>query len=636
MVLFVVACSPPSERRTVPHRGPIPANEPADGGTAALTIGAQHTIAVDRGACVRTRDATLACWGWALPGTRALGTAPTSTSFTSIAGVARADRGLCMWSLAGAVTCLDSTATLIPIAGLTDVVEVEGHHPVCARRRDDSVACWHAYPRDSQVAHAPTELPIRDAVELAVGYQAGCVRSSAGDVRCWSGTSRDHEHVHARGAISIAIVDAPIGTQASPAFGVALLADGTLVGWDLATSAPRPMPRLPAGAQRIVSEGRAICVLGSGVACVDIDAPERPAEPIPELDAAVDLALGDEVSCAQLRDGTAACWGRRGWLGDGEPELTRVATDVPTIDNAAQLVALDGTACVRRTSGTVACWGDRLVRTGDRFAIDSTPVDVHDITGAIDIAVGSGVACALGRDAKVRCWGMRDGERPQAWPVPRLVRTLAGVDDLFPIDGDICGTRRGRTRCLASKPAATIRASWRGQVARRFYRCERHTHGIRCRYEYGGRDGYHEAGADDMLGNVRDARDLLIQSSLRRWVVRGDGQVVGIDDGADPLALPLDDVLALGGVIPDGHSAEYPEAEICGLRETGRVACWDATGKLREVAGIEDAVEIASSGPTSCVRRKSGRVSCWGERDYLGTGARSVRTTPRVVPGVAL
>jgi hypothetical protein len=60
--------------------------------------------------------------------------------------------------------------------------------------------------------------------------------------------------------------------------------------------------------------------------------------------------------------------------------------------------------------------------------------------------------------------------------------------------------------------------------------------------------------------------------------------------------------------------ATDPDALLtCARRRTGRVACWSALGKhapVKDVGGVEGALEIAVAGSTACIRDKDG-VACW-------------------------
>ena len=87
----------------------------------------------------------------------------------------------------------------------------------------------------------------------------------------------------------------------------------------------------------------------------------------------------------------------------------------------------------------------------------------------------------------------------------------------------------------------------------------------------------------------------------------------------------------------------------CGYDNSGQGYCWgdnfegqigDGTQKDRDVAtpvlGLDDIVEIESSGQHTCARHLGGRVSCWGSNQFgqLGDGTFTKQTTPQFVPGI--
>jgi hypothetical protein len=67
----------------------------------------------------------------------------------------------------------------------------------------------------------------------------------------------------------------------------------------------------------------------------------------------------------------------------------------------------------------------------------------------------------------------------------------------------------------------------------------------------------------------------------------------------------------------------------CGVRASGKVACWEPGGKITAMPGVDDAVAASVSSSLTCVLRASGKVACW-EYGVLGQAG----DTPTEVPGV--
>lgn len=124
------------------------------------------------------------------------------------------------------------------------------------------------------------------------------------------------------------------------------------------------------------------------------------------LGRALDVAVGNRISCALVDDGSVWCWGEN-LYDDG---TTSVPERVPGIDDAVDLVLGSTHACVVRMDRTLACWGmDQLGQLGNGTVIDNTgnadPVSVSGIDDALAITAGWNHTCALRADRTVWCWG---------------------------------------------------------------------------------------------------------------------------------------------------------------------------------------------------------------------------------------
>ena len=78
------------------------------------------------------------------------------------------------------------------------------------------------------------------------------------------------------------------------------------------------------------------------------------------LDGVTALALGDEHSCALLKSGTVACWGRglSGELGSSGSTNHNLPVVIPLFDRATQISAGGNSTCVVKSDGSAWCWGD--------------------------------------------------------------------------------------------------------------------------------------------------------------------------------------------------------------------------------------------------------------------------------------
>lgn len=177
------------------------------------------------------------------------------------------------------------------------------------------------------------------------------------------------------------------------------------------------------------------------------------------LTGALELALGDELSCARMLDGGVKCWGLgdSGMLGDGgENSYTYYPVDVCASGTGASCVPLTGAAslsawgkraCASLSGGELLCWGDNGGYLGDGTTTDqynpvpvclsgSSDQDCVAMTGVQSFAVGSYQACATDDTGALWCWGSNGSNQLGAIegnghnvPAPRAVcETGFGVD----------------------------------------------------------------------------------------------------------------------------------------------------------------------------------------------------------------
>ena len=126
--------------------------------------------------------------------------------------------------------------------------------------------------------------------------------------------------------------------------------------------------------------------------------------------AILQLASGENFSCARLVNNTVRCWGAggSGQLGNGTLENRARPVEVTGLTNVLQISAGAEHACALLHDGAIKCWGEGdYGRLGDGTASDrSTPVSVQGISSAVSVSAGFRHSCALLDDATVKCWGI--------------------------------------------------------------------------------------------------------------------------------------------------------------------------------------------------------------------------------------
>ncbi|MEM6289799.1 MAG: hypothetical protein AAGA54_00995 [Myxococcota bacterium] len=183
-------------------------------------------------------------------------------------------------------------------------------------------------------------------------------------------------------------------------------------------------PQLDAAVRISVGNGQ-ICGLSStfGLRCFAVDA--KPTDPPAlELSDAVDAGLGSSHGCA-LRGDRVWCWGwgTNGELGDGrirgDDEGPGEPAEVPELEDAIQLAVGSSFSCARHRDGTVSCWGQDLsgqLGRGRRWGASAVPSPVLGVTDATDLAADGSSACVRHGDDTLSCWGTTPTDDAQ--PIP--------------------------------------------------------------------------------------------------------------------------------------------------------------------------------------------------------------------------
>ncbi|MEM1008865.1 MAG: hypothetical protein AAGJ35_07640, partial [Myxococcota bacterium] len=134
---------------------------------------------------------------------------------------------------------------------------------------------------------------------------------------------------------------------------------------------------------------------------------------------AIQLAMGDGVTCALFEGGKVTCWGKNldGELGLGldpqsVPKLNRPLTHHVDLSNVrVQFVASHSHhVCVLLADGGIKCWGsNRHGQLGypDLKSRNKPEFNALDFQGkkALQISCGGDHTCAVLEDHSVRCWG---------------------------------------------------------------------------------------------------------------------------------------------------------------------------------------------------------------------------------------
>lgn len=145
--------------------------------------------------------------------------------------------------------------------------------------------------------------------------------------------------------------------------------------------------------------------------------------------AAIDIAVGDQISCALLDDNSVKCWGSHnfGALGlgasgsDRGDDVDEMGDALPAVDvgpgELTDIMLGDRSPCVQFDDGRVKCWGANTrgeLGLGDTDARGDDNGEMGTALPTLDVGTGRSVAllsqgpqlhCALLDDDSLKCWG---------------------------------------------------------------------------------------------------------------------------------------------------------------------------------------------------------------------------------------
>lgn len=171
--------------------------------------------------------------------------------------------------------------------------------------------------------------------------------------------------------------------------------------------------------------------------------------PVPVLPQALQIAAGQEHTCAVLPTRTVSCWGRNdvGQLGIGSTGAGEDSPQpVPGLTDVVDLSADDNNTCALDDDGAAWCWGsDTHGQIGDgggaSGTAQSSPVAVvmTGIPGGFtQLDVGRRHVCAVAVSGAVHCWGAdaagQLGNGAATADVAQPAKVTAGDREFFSVD----------------------------------------------------------------------------------------------------------------------------------------------------------------------------------------------------------
>lgn len=349
------------------------------------------------------------------------------------------------------------------------------------------------------------------------------------------------------------------------------------------------------------------------------------------------VVSGLHHSCLLTVDRQLYCWGLNasGQIGDGTTTLRTVPTRVvlPQGLVAVDVAAGEDHTCAVLSDGKVHCWGSNANgKLGDgTIAARMTPTLAADIgVAAVNVEVGRDHSCAIYVDQTVRCWGsnyfgqlgngLRDDTGEQSTVVPTVV---SGLDGLQVLDF----SARQWINCVVTSDG--LLRCW-GRIPRLDEQDTLVPTALEGTYP---RALTVSAGYWHMCATFLD-------NSLRCWGSNSESQMGGTPE-EEPIMTPML-VDGIGDVLE--VSAGY--GATCARADDGGVMCWGRNGDGQvgdgtqsrlvtmptqiSIVPVAPAFGISTGYGFTCAPFADG-VRCWGANRYgtLGDGTR----TRRLIPG---
>jgi alpha-tubulin suppressor-like RCC1 family protein len=354
----------------------------------------------------------------------------------------------------------------------------------------------------------------------------------------------------------------------------------------------------------------------------------------------VDVAAGQNHTCAVVITGQAYCWGNnaKGQLGDGTLQQRALPTLVIGLTTGVQgLSEGDGTGCALESNLSVRCWGSE---DGNDFAAHATAQNVTALSSIASVAAGDQDACALSTAGTVQCWGQNTfGEVGNNTTTPSQTPTAVTLSDKVGLIAE------GSNVSCASLAKSRTLWCWG--------------------YNGDGQLGNNTTTSTDTptevtttLGvqlSTADAHSCAVSTNGRAycWGANdygelGDGTTNGSDNPVKVKNLPATPVQMVAGGDFDGSSTSADFS--CALLTTGDVYCIgvNETGELgnNTTTNSTTPVQVQLSGPakqivadgfSACALLVTGQVQCWGAGTFgqLGNGGNADSSKPVNVSGLS-
>ncbi len=316
--------------------------------------------------------------------------------------------------------------------------------------------------------------------------------------------------------------------------------------------------------------------------------------PLLESESVIQIAAGDDHTCALLDFGFIRCWGKNnagqlGYnrtdnLGDGEPVTSFGYVSVG--GTVTKIAAGGDHTCAVLDGGFVRCWGDnqfgQLGHDGtedigdDEAVFKEGNIDLGDGVVVRDVAAGLDHTCAILSDDSLRCWGRNSngqlgyGDNQNRGDNEPLVG-LPAVN----LPGPVRKVALGHGHTCALLKNGEMHCWGRGlfgELGNGFRSSSNPNYGDTSAEVIGTQATLVDVGAEvtDIAANGAHTCALLSDSQLKCWG-EGDNGRLGYGN-TNSLGTPLDIGVDLDGV--SAYQITTGRSHTCALRSNGTARCW--------------------------------------------------------------
>lgn len=268
-----------------------------------------------------------------------------------------------------------------------------------------------------------------DVLSVAAGEAFSMAVTASGSVLAWGDNEFGNFGVqtpHPSEAVPVPVATLHGVKQIAAGFedGVALLSDGTVVGWGAnahgaigdGTTTPRRTPVAVPGLTRVVAiaqrQQHSLALLANGTVLTwgqAVGGDQLRPVPVSGLSGVVAIAAGGFHDLALRQDGTVVAWGSggAGQLGDGNFSDQPAPVQVSGINDAVGIAAGAFFSLALLRDGTVAGWGsNQFNQLGAASTVNhDLPVPVRGVSDAMALTAGDTFAAAIQTSGDVLSWG---------------------------------------------------------------------------------------------------------------------------------------------------------------------------------------------------------------------------------------